>query len=58
MADLRFGHRYVDILESSDDERTVLNYARFHLTQPDPDDVAPAPALAPATSGTPIHEDA
>ena len=33
--DLRFGHRYADILELSEDDRTVLNYHRFHLTQVD-----------------------
>ena len=31
--DLRFGHRFVDMLDATDAERTVLNYDRFHLTE-------------------------
>ena len=30
-----FGHRYVDVLESSTEERVRVNYGRFHLTEPD-----------------------
>lgn len=30
-----FGHRYVDVLEPSDNERVRVNYAKFHLTEPD-----------------------
>lgn len=33
--DITFGHRYVDVLEPSDNERVRVNYAKFHLTEPD-----------------------
>jgi inward rectifier potassium channel len=32
MDDIRFGHRYLDVLDASDQTRTILNYTRFHLT--------------------------
>ena len=34
-SDIVFGHRYVDVLEPSDSERVRVNYAKFHLTEPD-----------------------
>ena len=33
--DISFGHRYVDVLEPSDNDRVRVNYAKFHLTEPD-----------------------
>ena len=32
---IRLGHRYVDMLENTTAQKTVLNYTRFHLTQPE-----------------------
>jgi inward rectifier potassium channel len=34
-ADLRFGERYVDILESTEDGRMTLDYRKFHDTEPE-----------------------
>jgi inward rectifier potassium channel len=31
--DIRFGHRYADILDVQNGERTVINYVRFHDTE-------------------------
>ena len=31
-ADIRFGHRYADILDTSDDGRLRIDYGRFHDT--------------------------
>jgi inward rectifier potassium channel len=31
-ADIRFGHRYADILDSSDDGRIRIDYGKFHET--------------------------
>ncbi len=33
--EIAVGHRYVDVLEASDDERVRINYTKFHLTEPD-----------------------
>lgn len=33
-SDIRFDHRYIDILSTSDDGLTLLDYARFHDTEP------------------------
>lgn len=33
--EIAFGHRYVDVLEPSDSDRVRVNYAKFHLTEPD-----------------------
>jgi inward rectifier potassium channel len=30
--DIRFGHRYADILDTSDDGRLRIDYGRFHDT--------------------------
>jgi inward rectifier potassium channel len=30
--DIRFGHRFVDILEVSDDGRLKIDYGKFHQT--------------------------
>jgi inward rectifier potassium channel len=30
--DVRFGHRYADILDTSDDGRLRVDYSRFHET--------------------------
>ncbi len=32
---IRLDHRYVDMLENATAQKTVLNYNRFHLTQPE-----------------------
>lgn len=34
-SEIVLGHRYVDVLESGDNERIRVNYTRFHLTEPD-----------------------
>lgn len=34
VVDLRFGHRFVDIIETLDDGRRVLRHGRFHDTEP------------------------
>lgn len=34
--EIAFGHRYVDVLEPSDNDRVRVNYAKFHLTEPEP----------------------
>ncbi len=34
-SDIVFGERYVDVLESQDEDRVRVNYTRFHLTEPD-----------------------
>jgi len=31
-SDLRFGHRYVDVLSIADDGRVRIDYGRFHDT--------------------------
>ena len=31
-SDIRFGHRYADILDTSDDGRIRIDYGRFHET--------------------------
>jgi inward rectifier potassium channel len=31
-ADIRFGHRYADILDTSEDGRIRIDYGRFHET--------------------------
>ena len=33
-SDVVFGERYVDVLESSDEERVRVNYTKFHQTEP------------------------
>ena len=33
--DIVFGHRFIDVLEPSDDDRVRVNYTKFHLTEPD-----------------------
>ena len=35
MSEIAVGHRYIDVLEPSDDERVRINYTKFHLTEPD-----------------------
>lgn len=34
-ADIMFGARFVDVLESSDDDRVRVNYTKIHLTEPE-----------------------
>jgi len=34
--DLRIGHRYVDIVSTLEDGRLMVDYTKFHLTEPDP----------------------
>lgn len=34
-SEVLFGQRYVDVLESSTEERVRVNYTRFHLTEPE-----------------------
>ncbi len=34
--DFRVGHRFVDILSDMDDGRLLVDYTRFHSTEPDP----------------------
>ena len=52
--DLRFGHRYTDILDVSDNKRTILNYTRFHLTHVDPVSAEPLSVRV----ADPVSEDA
>ncbi|MGI3903870.1 MAG: ion channel [Janthinobacterium lividum] len=35
-SDVRFGHRYMDILSASEDGQTLLDYSRFHDIEPVP----------------------
>ena len=53
MENLRFGHRYLDILEVSESRRTVLNYAQFHLTAEERDQDHVAAATAPSIANHP-----
>ena len=53
-SDVRFDHRYMDILSTSDDGQTLLDYSRFHDIEPVPaavnaGPVTRAPQLASAS---------
>ena len=34
-SDIAHGHRYIDVLEPSDNDRVRINYTKFHLIEPD-----------------------
>jgi inward rectifier potassium channel len=47
---IRFGHRFVDVLGEAEDGTTEIDYRRFHDVEPEP---APAPAPRDATARLP-----
>jgi inward rectifier potassium channel len=48
--DVRFGHRFVDVLTTAEDRRLTLDFTRFHDTEPDPEPPVDAAVSAGGSS--------